>query len=172
LFFGYLTDRFGRKKLFIITLILSGSTPAGSSPGPASAGSTRPPTSAGGSPLPWAPSSAWASCWCGATSPRGPRWLFIHGRNEQAEELVDEVERQVEEETGEPLEEVADSIKIRQRKSIGFGVEDDIVPAYIIPFAFGNLLGPLLLGRCRPRPWPPAGWWCSSSPRPGPAPPT
>ena len=53
--------------------------------------------------------------------PESPRWLFIHGRNEQAEELVDEVERQVEEETGEPLEEVTDSIKIRQRKSIGFG---------------------------------------------------
>jgi MFS family permease len=28
-----------------------------------------------------------------------------------------------------------------------FGVKDNIVPAYIIPFAFGNLLGPVLLGR-------------------------
>ena len=28
-----------------------------------------------------------------------------------------------------------------------FEVKDDVVPAYIIPFAFGNLLGPLLLGR-------------------------
>jgi MFS family permease len=28
-----------------------------------------------------------------------------------------------------------------------FGVADDVVPAYIIPFAFGNLLGPVLLGR-------------------------
>ena len=27
-----------------------------------------------------------------------------------------------------------------------FEVSDSIVPAYIIPFAFGNLLGPLLLG--------------------------
>jgi MFS family permease len=26
-----------------------------------------------------------------------PRWMFIHGHNEQAEELVDEVKRQVEE---------------------------------------------------------------------------
>jgi MFS family permease len=87
--------------------------------------------------------------------------------------------------------EVTDSIRIRQRKSIGFGtiaytafkryphrtvlgpalfigqaflynavfftqalvlstffgVSGEVVPAYIIPFAFGNLLGPLLLGR-------------------------
>ena len=28
-----------------------------------------------------------------------------------------------------------------------FGVADDVVPAYIIPFAFGNLLGPVLLAR-------------------------
>jgi MFS family permease len=28
-----------------------------------------------------------------------------------------------------------------------FGVKDDVVPAYIIPFAFGNLLGPVLLGK-------------------------
>jgi MFS family permease len=28
-----------------------------------------------------------------------------------------------------------------------FKVSDDVVPVYIIPFAFGNLLGPLLLGR-------------------------
>jgi MFS family permease len=123
--------------------------------------------------------------------PESPRWLFIHGHNEQAEELVDDIERRVEEETGERLEQVDESLRIRQRKSIGFGViahtafklypkrtilglalfigqaflynavfftqalvlstffgvADDVVPAYIIPFAFGNLLGPLLLGR-------------------------
>jgi 8-oxo-dGTP pyrophosphatase MutT (NUDIX family) len=54
--------------------------------------------------------------------PESPRWMFIHGHNEQAEELVDDIERRVEEETGERLEEVDDSIRIRQRKSIGFGV--------------------------------------------------
>jgi MFS family permease len=113
--------------------------------------------------------------------------MFIHGHNEAAEELVDDVERQVEEQTGQRLEEVEGSIKIRQRRSIGFGViahtafkrypkrtvlglslfigqaflynavfftqalvlttffkvSDSIVPAYIIPFAFGNLLGHL-----------------------------
>jgi MFS family permease len=122
--------------------------------------------------------------------PESPRWMFIHGHNEEAEELVDDVERQVEEQTGQRLEKVTDSIRIRQRRSIGFGriahtafklyprrtvlglslfigqaflynavfftqalvlstffkVSDSVVPAYIIPFAFGNLLGPLLLG--------------------------
>jgi hypothetical protein len=48
--------------------------------------------------------------------------MFIHGHNEAAEELVDDVERQVEEQTGQRLEEVEGSIKIRQRRSIGFGV--------------------------------------------------
>jgi MFS family permease len=54
--------------------------------------------------------------------PESPRWMFIHGHNEAAEELVDDVERQVEEQTGQRLEEVEGSIKIRQRRSIGFGV--------------------------------------------------
>ena len=61
--------------------------------------------------------------------PESPRWLFIHGHNDRAEELVDQIEREVEEEAGERLEEVTDSIRIR------------------IPFAFGNLLGPVLLSR-------------------------
>ena len=54
--------------------------------------------------------------------PESPRWLFIHGHNDRAEELVGGIEREVERETGQRLEEVSDSIKIRQRHSIGFGV--------------------------------------------------
>ena len=52
--------------------------------------------------------------------PESPRWLFIHGREEEAERLVDGIEAEVREETGQELEEPDDSIKVRQRRSIPF----------------------------------------------------
>ena len=53
--------------------------------------------------------------------PESPRWLFIHGRDEDAERIVRDVERRVSDETGERLEDVDDTITIRQRRAIGFG---------------------------------------------------
>ncbi len=124
--------------------------------------------------------------------PESPRWLFVHGQEDEADKVVGDIERQVKESTGrEELDEPEESITIRQRKTIGIGeitrtifrlypkrafvclslfagqafiynaifftyalvltafykVPAASAPIYIIPFAIGNFLGPLLLGK-------------------------
>lgn len=123
--------------------------------------------------------------------PESPRWLMIHGRPEQAHEIVDEIERSVvghqqdgrdagfakirlKMRTHTPITEVVHTLffTYRQRSVVGlvlmiaqaffynaifftfalvltdfYGISADHVGWYLLPFAAGNFLGPLLLGR-------------------------
>jgi MFS family permease len=128
--------------------------------------------------------------------PESPRWLMIHGRNDEAERIVTEVEQKImgakatgiiptsrdyneapptriRTRTHTPWQEIWDTIvhEHRRRSFLGFvlmstqaffynaifftyalvlmrfySVREQNVGSYLLPFALGNVLGPLLLG--------------------------
>lgn len=181
LFFGYLTDRLGRKKLFMVTLILYLAATAGTGlateawmffilrflTGAGIGGEYAAINSAVDELIPASHRGRVdiiinGSFWLGAvggsmlsivaldtsifpidigwrltfalglvlglvillvrrTVPESPRWLVIHGREEEAERLVSGIEGEVRAATDREFPEPSGSMKIRQRHSIGFG---------------------------------------------------
>src|ERR1700753_898524 len=53
--------------------------------------------------------------------PESPRWVFIHGRDKEAERVVSAIEDEIQQDTGRPLPEPqGPQLKVRQRETISF----------------------------------------------------
>jgi MFS family permease len=54
--------------------------------------------------------------------PESPRWLITHGWSRQADATITDIEQRVRAETGAELEPADDRLRVRPRKSFGFGL--------------------------------------------------
>src|SRR3954451_17719344 len=123
--------------------------------------------------------------------PESPRWLFLHGQEQEAERVTTDIEQQIVARTGQELIAPRKTIRVKQRGPMGigeianvvfklypkrtfvglalftgqaflynaifftyalvltkiYGVSSSSVGLYLLPFAIGNFMGPLLLGR-------------------------
>jgi ADP-ribose pyrophosphatase YjhB (NUDIX family) len=62
--------------------------------------------------------SGWVLLLVRRNVPESPRWLFIHGREDLAEQVVNEIEREVSEQTGQDLPRPKEKLTVRQRRTI------------------------------------------------------
>ncbi len=74
--------------------------------------------------------------------PESPRWLVTHGRQDEAERTLAEIERRIEAETGRPLPKAEGILEVHPKTSFGFG---EIFASMLGPHRGRSLLALVLM---------------------------